>query len=93
MSNTVTAISLLIDVFSKYAGKEGDQHTLTKDELKDLLKAELGELLGKANDKAAVDKIFQGMDANKDNSVDFKEFMSMVCCLTMMCHEHFCCKK
>ncbi|XP_042362401.1 ictacalcin-like [Plectropomus leopardus] len=89
MSNIQTSIGLILDTFSKYAGKEGDKTTLTKGELKELLQSELGELLGKANDKEAVDRIFQGLDSNKDNSVDFSEFMQMIGCLSVMCHEYF----
>lgn len=127
MPGIQAAMSLLIDSFSKYAGKEGDQHTLTKAELKELLQSEFGEMLGvsdlwplspctnnrmhtdllylqsgvmsdvcwnfshpqKANDKAAIDHIFESLDQNKDNTVDFKEFTNLVTCLTLMCHEYF----
>ncbi|KAF0024580.1 hypothetical protein F2P81_023382 [Scophthalmus maximus] len=89
MSDVQMAMTLLITAFNKYSGKEGDGLTLSKAELKDLLENELGELLGKANDKAALDRIFKDLDVNKDNSVDFKEFVTLVCCLTQMCHEYF----
>lgn len=46
MSDINKAIALLIATFSKYAGKEGNKHTLSKAELKELLQNELGELLG-----------------------------------------------
>ncbi|XP_029976452.1 ictacalcin-like [Salarias fasciatus] len=87
MSDTQQAMALLLNVFDKYARKEGDSDTLTKQELKDLLQTELGELLGKANDKAAVDKIFKELDRNADNTVDFQEFANLVTALTVMCHE------
>lgn len=45
MSDVCTAMSLLIRSFSKYAGREGDPHTLSQAELKELLQDELGELL------------------------------------------------
>uniref|UniRef100_A0A3Q3XFH6 Protein S100 n=1 Tax=Mola mola TaxID=94237 RepID=A0A3Q3XFH6_MOLML len=93
MSDVQTAMALLISSFSKYAGKDGNALTLSKAELKDLLQNELAELLGKANDKAAVDRIFSDLDVNKDNSVDFSEFGRMVFCLTVLCHEHFTGKK
>nr|XP_046274532.1 ictacalcin-like [Scatophagus argus]XP_046274533.1 ictacalcin-like [Scatophagus argus] len=93
MSEVNTAMALLINAFSKYAGKEGDQHSLSKAELKELLQNELGELLGKANDKAAVDRIFKELDTNQDNSVDFREFGRMIFSLTVMCHEYFASKK
>ncbi|KAM3596158.1 uncharacterized protein V6R79_009412 [Siganus canaliculatus] len=93
MSDIQTAIALLISGFNKYSGKEGDKHTLTNTELKDLLQNELGELLGKANDQAAVDRIFKDLDSNGDNTVDFSEFGKMIFCLTVMCHEFFTGKK
>ncbi|XP_034066314.1 ictacalcin-like [Gymnodraco acuticeps] len=89
MSDVQNAMALLIGSFNKYAGREGDNNTLSKAELKELLHNEFGDLLGKASDKAAVDRLFEGLDANKDNSVDFKEFIHMVTCLTVMCHGHF----
>ncbi|XP_040910184.1 ictacalcin-like [Toxotes jaculatrix] len=93
MSDVQQAMALLITAFDKYSGKEGDRHTLSKAELKELLENEFGELLGKANDKAAIDRIFKDLDTNKDNSVDFREFVTLVCCLTQMCHEYFIGKK
>lgn len=35
------AIGLLIGIFHKYSGKEGDKHTLSKKELKELIQKEL----------------------------------------------------
>ncbi|XP_074543165.1 ictacalcin-like [Halichoeres trimaculatus] len=90
MSDTQQAMALLIATFEKYAGKEGDRHLLNKAELKELLQNELGDMLGKTNDKEAVDRIFKDLDTNKDNSVDFAEFGKMICGLTIMCHEYFC---
>lgn len=44
MSDVFKAMNLLIESFSKYSGREGDPHTLSKAELKELLQNELGEL-------------------------------------------------
>lgn len=93
MSDVQQAMVLLISAFNKYSGKEGDKYTMSKDELKEMLQHEFGDSLGKANDKAALDNIFKDLDANKDNSVDFKEFCNLVVCLTVMCHEYFSQKK
>ncbi|XP_058475075.1 ictacalcin-like [Solea solea] len=93
MSDIQEAMALLIKSFDKYSRKEGDTNTLNKAELKELLENELGSLLGKANDKAALDRIFGELDRNKDNSVDFGEFVTLVCCLTQMCHDYFVKKK
>lgn len=46
MSDVNKAICHLINAFSKYAGKDGNAQSLSKAELSDLLKNELGELLG-----------------------------------------------
>uniref|UniRef100_A0A4W5RQL6 Protein S100 n=1 Tax=Hucho hucho TaxID=62062 RepID=A0A4W5RQL6_9TELE len=89
MSGIQQAMSLLIASFHKYSGKEGDKLTLSKVELKELLHAELGEMLGKASDKSAVDRIFKDLDSNKDNTVDFKEYVTLVSCLTVMCNDFF----
>uniref|UniRef100_A0A8C7ML85 Protein S100 n=1 Tax=Oncorhynchus kisutch TaxID=8019 RepID=A0A8C7ML85_ONCKI len=89
MSGIQQAMSLLIASFHKYSGKEGDKFTLSKVELKELLQAELGEMLGKASDKSAVDRIFKDLDSNKDNTVDFKEYVTLVSCLTVMCNDFF----
>ncbi|KAJ8336290.1 hypothetical protein SKAU_G00396330 [Synaphobranchus kaupii] len=83
------AMSMLIAAFHKYSAKEGDPLTLTKNELKDLLQAELGDILGKANDKSSVDKIFKELDRDGNNLVDFQEYVHLVCCLTMVCNDFF----
>lgn len=45
MSDIQKAMALLITAFTKYASKEGDQDTLNKEELKELLQTEFGDLL------------------------------------------------
>ncbi|KAF3707320.1 Ictacalcin [Channa argus] len=93
MSDIQQAMALLITCFDKYSGKEGDRNTLSKAELKDLLENEFGNMLSNSNDKAGIDRIFNDLDKNKDNSVDFREFVTLVCCLTQLCHEYFISKK
>ncbi|XP_056331204.1 ictacalcin [Danio aesculapii] len=93
MSDTQTAMAMLIATFHKYSGKEGDKFTLSKGELKDLLTAEMGDILGKSADKAALDKIFKDLDANADGSVDFQEYITLIACVTMLCNEFFTEKK
>ncbi|XP_018944758.1 ictacalcin-like [Cyprinus carpio] len=89
MSKIQQGMALLIAAFYKYSGKEGDKTTLSKGELKDMLTAELGDILGKSSDKAAVDQIFKDLDANADGTVDFKEYVNLVACITMLCNEFF----
>ncbi len=40
------SMAMLIDTFYKYSGKEGDKTTLSKGELKELLNAQMAEVLG-----------------------------------------------
>ncbi|XP_051575955.1 ictacalcin-like [Myxocyprinus asiaticus] len=89
MSKIQPAMVLLIEAFHKYSGKEGDKNTLSKGELKELLNAELSDFLGKSTDKSALDKIFKDLDANADGTVDFQEYVTLVACITMMCHDFF----
>ncbi|XP_051722749.1 ictacalcin-like isoform X3 [Ctenopharyngodon idella] len=89
MSDIQKAMALLVAAFHKYSGKEGDKLTLSKGELKDLLNAELGDLLGKSQDKAALDKIFKDLDANADGAVDFQEYVTLIACITMLCNDFF----
>ncbi|XP_005927674.1 ictacalcin [Haplochromis burtoni] len=90
MSQLQQGMALLIGTFHKYSGKEGDKLTLSKGELKELLQTELGDIFGKSDDKAKVDKIFKDLDANADGTVDFQEYVTMVACITMLCNEFFC---
>ncbi len=39
-------MAMLIETFHKYSGKEGDKTTLSKGELKELLNAQMGDILG-----------------------------------------------
>ncbi|XP_050987234.1 ictacalcin-like [Labeo rohita] len=82
-------MATLITVFYKYSGKERDKLTLSKGELRDLLSSEMGNILGKSQDKPALDKIFKDLDANKDGTVDFQEYITLVACITMFCNEFF----
>ncbi|XP_050987233.1 ictacalcin 2 [Labeo rohita] len=89
MSQIYQGMALLIAAFHKYSGKEGDKTTLSKGELKDLLNAELGDILGKAENQSQVDNIFKDLDANKDGTVDFQEYVTLVACLTVLCNDFF----
>ncbi|KAB0375099.1 hypothetical protein FD755_013591, partial [Muntiacus reevesi] len=40
-------------------------------------------------DPKLVGKIMQDLDANKDNKVDFNEFVVMVAALTVACNDYF----
>ncbi|XP_062068535.1 uncharacterized protein LOC133774657 isoform X3 [Lepus europaeus] len=83
------AMDTMIRIFHRYSCKEGDRFKLSKRELKLLLQRELTEFLSCQKDPQLVDKIMHDLDANKDNEVDFNEFVVMVAALTVACNDYF----
>uniref|UniRef100_M3XJ24 Protein S100 n=2 Tax=Latimeria chalumnae TaxID=7897 RepID=M3XJ24_LATCH len=79
----------LINVFHHYSGKEGDKYKLNKGELRQLLNSELHDFLASQKDPHLVDKIMSDLDANRDNEVDFNEFVVLVAALTVACNDFF----
>ncbi|XP_030048153.1 protein S100-Z [Microcaecilia unicolor] len=84
-----TAMDTLIKIFHHYSGKEGDKYKLNKGELKQLLQCELTDFLACQKDPQLVDKIMKDLDTNKDNEVDFNEFVVLVAALTVACNDFF----
>ncbi|XP_069736573.1 protein S100-Z isoform X2 [Phaenicophaeus curvirostris] len=83
------AMDTLIRIFHHYSGKEGDRYKLSKGELKELLTSELTDFLSGQKDPFLVDKIMKDLDSNKDNEVDFNEFVILVAALTVACNDFF----
>merc|ERR1739838_512399 len=83
MSTLLKAMSDLKSVFDKYAGKDGDNKTLSKAELTVLLRTELPG----AGSKAEMDKFFSMLDHDKDGVVDFTEYVTFVASLTVIINE------
>ncbi|CAM4665611.1 unnamed protein product [Leuciscus chuanchicus] len=83
------AMDALITVFHNYSGSEGDKYKLSKGELKDLLNCELTDFLTSQKDPMLVEKIMNDLDSNKDNEVDFNEFVVLVAALTVACNDFF----
>uniref|UniRef100_A0A8C0CK35 Protein S100 n=1 Tax=Balaenoptera musculus TaxID=9771 RepID=A0A8C0CK35_BALMU len=93
-ANTPTQLEVAMDtmkirIFHRYSCKEGDRFKINKGELKMLLQRDLTESLSCQKDPELVDKIMQDLDANKDNEVDFNEFVVMVAALTVACNDYF----
>ncbi|XP_067172054.1 protein S100-Z [Apteryx mantelli] len=82
------AMDTLIRIFHHYSGKEGDKYKLNI-ELKELLTSELTDFLSGQKDPLLVDKIMKDLDSNKDNEVDFNEFVILVAALTVACDDFF----
>ncbi|XP_045690325.1 protein S100-P [Phyllostomus hastatus] len=89
MSRLETAMALIIEVFSQYAGADGNARSLSKGEMKVLLEKELPGFLQSGRDKEAVDKLLKDLDANGDATVDFNEFIVFVAAITSACHSYF----
>ncbi|XP_078279692.1 protein S100-A1-like [Rhinoraja longicauda] len=89
LSQLEGAMDAIIKVFYHYSGKEGDKYTLTKAELKDLLRGELGAFLKYQKDSHAVDHIMKDLDVNCDGKVDFQEFIHLVTAITIACNDFF----
>ncbi|KAK1803589.1 hypothetical protein P4O66_021005 [Electrophorus voltai] len=83
------AMDALIRVFHNYSGSEGDKFKLNKGELKQLLHSELTDFLTSQKDPMLVEKIMNDLDSNKDNEVDFNEFVVLVAALTVACNDFF----
>ncbi|XP_071326006.1 ictacalcin-like [Trachinotus anak] len=84
MPRLVGAMAALLTVFNEYAGKDGDEKTLTRAELIELLHNEF-PVTGDSN-KAEVDEFFSMLDGDKDGVVDFKEYVTFVTALTVLCN-------
>ncbi|XP_036135012.1 protein S100-P [Molossus molossus] len=89
MSELEIAMGMIIDVFARYAGTDGNAQSLSKGELKVLMEKELPGFLESGRDKETVDKLLKDLDANGDATVDFNEFIVFVAALTSACHKYF----
>ncbi|XP_019412316.1 PREDICTED: protein S100-A6 [Crocodylus porosus] len=79
------AIGALICVFHKYSGKEGDKNTLNKKELKELIQKELA--LGPKLKEAEIAGLMADLDRNKDQEVNFQEYVTFLAALAMVYHD------
>uniref|UniRef100_A0A8C8DRF4 EF-hand domain-containing protein n=1 Tax=Oryzias sinensis TaxID=183150 RepID=A0A8C8DRF4_9TELE len=80
MTTIFEAIGILRKVFDKFAGKEGDAKTLTKKELTELLK----EQLGGPPKQEEIDQFFKMLDDDGSGVVDFNEYVVLCASLAMM---------
>ncbi|XP_072311912.1 protein S100-Z-like [Eucyclogobius newberryi] len=81
MPKLAQGMATIKQVFDEYA--KGDNQ-LSKAELSELLRKEFGMEPGQ---NAAADKMFNALDQDKSNSIDFKEFVTFVASLTLILNE------
>ncbi|MBN3302386.1 protein S100-A1 [Amia ocellicauda] len=86
MSDLMISIKSMLDVFTRYASRDGDPNSLSKPELKELLEKELTGFLD-PKDPSQVDQVLKGLDQDKSGTVDFQEYVTMVAVLACMCRD------
>ncbi|DAA31882.1 TPA: S100 calcium-binding protein A6-like [Bos taurus] len=79
------AISLLVAICHKYSGCEGVKNTRSKKELKELVQKEL--TLGEKMQDAEIAELMDELDQNKDQVVNFQEYVTFLGALAMIYNE------
>ncbi|MCI4374764.1 hypothetical protein PGIGA_G00009820 [Pangasianodon gigas] len=72
------AINTLVSQFKAFAGKEGSNHTLSKNELQSLLTSQLPNYTKNASDSSVVDQLMSSVDKNNDGELSFLEFWQFI---------------
>ncbi|XP_053447118.1 protein S100-A6 [Nycticebus coucang] len=79
------AIGLLVGIFHKYSRREGSRDTLSKKELKELIQNEL--TVGPMLQDAEIARLMEDLDRNRDQEVNFQEYVSFLGALTLIYNE------
>merc|ERR1712035_259045 len=69
------ALELLKATFKDYAGLDGDKQTLTREEVRCLLRC---EFTGESTTDKDVDNLLRKLDTDGDGAVTFREFVKIV---------------
>ncbi|NXY51159.1 S10A4 protein, partial [Ceuthmochares aereus] len=84
------ALAVMVSTFHKHSGKDGDKYKLSKAELKDLLMTELPSFsVSSQASEASLQQLMSHLDNNRDNEVDFQEYVTFVACMAMICNDFF----
>ncbi|XP_028985322.1 protein S100-A10b [Betta splendens] len=89
MTELETCMKSLIDIFHRYADSDSDGTSLTKKELKKLCDKELPSFMKAQKNPEIVDRILKDLDNNKDEKLNFEEFLPFICSL-MVAADEFC---
>ncbi|XP_025771006.1 protein S100-A5 isoform X3 [Puma concolor] len=76
------ALTTMVTTFHKYSGREGSKLTLSRKELKELIKKEL--CLGEKLQDAEIAKLMDDLDRNKDQEVNFQEYVTFLGALALI---------
>ncbi|KAM8950053.1 protein S100-A5 isoform 1-T1 [Lycaon pictus] len=80
------ALTTMVSTFHKYSGREGSKLTLSRKELKELIKKEL--CLGEMKE-SGIDDLMRTLDKNSDQEIDFKEYTVFLTTLCMAYNDFF----
>ncbi|XP_070252657.1 protein S100-A5 isoform X2 [Myotis yumanensis] len=80
------ALTTMVSTFHKYSGREGSKLTLSRRELKELIKKEL--CLGEMQE-SSIDDLMKSLDKNSDQEIDFKEYSVFLTTLCMAYNDFF----
>ncbi|XP_037532856.1 protein S100-A10b [Nematolebias whitei] len=89
MTELEKSMESMIVVFHRYAKEGGNKTTLSKKELKKLIENELPSFLKSQKSSDTVERIIKDLDENKDDELDFEEFLPFVAGITIACEKHF----
>ncbi|XP_047455547.1 protein S100-A10b [Mugil cephalus] len=85
MTELEHSMESMITVFHRYAKESKHEKRLSKKELKKLLENELPNFM-KGNPDV-VDRIMKDLDQNKDDELNFEEFVPLVAGLAITCEK------
>ncbi|XP_020042531.1 protein S100-A11 [Castor canadensis] len=88
-TETEKCIESLIAVFQKYAGKDGNNSTLSKAEFLIFMNTELAAFTKNQKDPGVLDRMMKKLDFNNDGKLDFQEFLNLIGGLAQACHNSF----
>ncbi|NXS51628.1 S10AB protein, partial [Brachypteracias leptosomus] len=80
-------IESLLALFQRYAGHEGDAHTLSKREFRSFMNTELAAFTKNQKDPSTIDRMMKKLDINSDGQLNFQEFLNLIGGIAVACHE------
>ncbi|MBN3277715.1 S10AD protein, partial [Polyodon spathula] len=72
------AINTLVNQFKTFAGNDGKDDTLSKEEFKSLVTSQLPTLIKNGSDPAVIEGLMNSLDQNNDGELTFMEFWQLI---------------
>ncbi|KAM3824524.1 protein S100-A12-like [Vipera latastei] len=79
----------IMDVFHKYSIQKPHHDMLSKAEFAKLLKEQLPNFIQTTKNPEGIERLFKELDQNKDNEINFQEFLTLMGRFLNQCHENF----